>query len=113
MTTTPKLGTKDLLKAQRWAVERELNLLPLLYKLNSLTPIPSIPWHVWDSNPDLSLQNRVFLTPLLSFIFEKEKLAILDWKRKKNDPTDLIIFLEYYICGDKQKIEMGKGKSAS
>ena len=32
MTTTPKLGTKDLLKAQRWVVERESNLLPLLYK---------------------------------------------------------------------------------
>ena len=43
MTTTPKLGTKDLLKAQRWVVERESNLLPLLYKLNSLTPIPSHP----------------------------------------------------------------------
>ena len=42
MTTTPKLGTKDLLKAQRWVVERESNLLPLLYKLNSLTPIPSL-----------------------------------------------------------------------
>ena len=43
MTTTPKLGTKDLLKAQRWVVERESKLLPLLYKLNSLTPIPSHP----------------------------------------------------------------------
>ena len=43
MTTTPKLGTKDLLKAQRWVGERESNLLPLLYKLNSLTPIPSLP----------------------------------------------------------------------
>ena len=43
MTTTPKLGAKDLLKAQRWVVERESNLLPLLYKLNSLTPIPSLP----------------------------------------------------------------------
>ena len=45
MTTTPKLGTKDLLKAQRWVVERESNLLPLLYKLNSLTPIPSLPYN--------------------------------------------------------------------
>ena len=38
----PKLGTKDLLKAQRWVFERESNLLPLLYKLNSLTPISSL-----------------------------------------------------------------------
>ena len=47
MTSTPKLGTKDLLKAQRWVVERESNLLPLLYKLNSLTPIPSLPFNCY------------------------------------------------------------------
>ena len=40
MTTTPKLGTKDLLKAQRWVVS---NLLPLLYKPNSLTPYTITP----------------------------------------------------------------------
>ena len=50
MTTTPKLGTKDLLKAQRWVVERESNLQQLLYKLNSLTSIPSLPYTITPLN---------------------------------------------------------------
>ena len=52
-----------------------------------------------DSNPDLSLQNPVVLTPLLSFILEQEELAILDWKKEKRPYW--IIFLAYYICGEK------------
>ena len=49
---------------------------------------------------DQLLDNLVVITLLLSFIFEWKELAILVWK-KKNDPTEWIIFLAYYICGEK------------
>ena len=51
--------------------------------------------------PNLLLDNAVVLTLLLSIIFEQKKLAVSEWKKKKNDPTEWIIFLAYYIYCEK------------
>ena len=51
--------------------------------------------------PDLLLENHVVLTLLLSFISERIELAIFVWKKKKNDRTEWINFLAYYIRGEK------------
>ena len=57
-------------------------------------------WHDRDSNPNVPLQNLVVLTPLLSFIFGKKDLAILDGKERHYWVNN------FYICGAKSKCEM-------
>ena len=59
LTTTPKTGTKDLLKAQRWVVERESNLLPLQNQSMREATIPlkfystfSLPLKLFDKKCD-------------------------------------------------------------
>ena len=58
-------------------------------------------WHDSDSNPEPTVWESCYPKPTAVIYFRIKRVG--NFGLKKNDPTEWIIFLAYYICGEKEK----------